>query len=91
MENTLIFDHFKPEELNNISKIESISEMIYEIDEIYFTNYSQTRNEMLKSKIMEIIKILDDNLQNTNICKYILQFVYNSRKQSDFLFSFCIL
>lgn len=77
MENTLIFDHFKKGDLNNIKEIESINQLIEKIDEIYFTNYSSTRNDLLKSAIMEIIKIIDENLQNTNILnKTEISFLY---------------
>lgn len=77
MENILIFDHFNLQDLINISNIEMIKKFIYNIDEIYFTNYSDTRNEMLKNKIMEIIKMLDENLQNCNFLnKTEISFLY---------------
>jgi hypothetical protein len=77
MENSLIFEHFNTNELGSILKIDFIKEMIYEVDNIYFTDYTSTRNEQLKTKIMDLIKLIDDNLQNTNMLNKIeISFLY---------------
>ena len=47
--------------------LESIRKLANSIDEIYFTNYTSNRNDLLKSTIMEIMKLIDENLQNSNI------------------------
>ena len=76
MEN-LIFDHFKLEDLNNLNNLEIIRDLIIEINDIYFTNYSISRNDLLKAKILDIIKHLDQNLQNSNILNKIeISFLY---------------
>ena len=47
------------------------------IDNIYFNDYSNDRGENLKKFIFEIIKIIDENLQNSNILsKNEISFLY---------------
>ncbi len=51
--------------------------MIHKVNNIYFTDFSNMRNEFLKTDIMEAIKIIDYSLQNTNILsKNELAFLY---------------
>jgi len=37
------------------------------VNSLYFTDYSKDRSENLKRIIFDLIKIIDDNLQNSNI------------------------
>jgi hypothetical protein len=77
MENNLIYNHFKLEDLKNISSLERINEISQKIDEVFFFDYSEKRNEVLKEKIIEIIKIIDENLNNTNfLTKQEISFLY---------------
>ena len=77
MENNLIYNHFKLEELKNINNIESIKALIDKINEIYFTIYSNERNDLLLLEINKMIKIIDDNLQNSNqLNKTEISFLY---------------
>ncbi len=51
--------------------------MSHKIDEIYFTDYSQERNDKLNSVIMEAVKLMDLNLQNINgLNKTEISFLY---------------
>ena len=40
---------------------------IEKISEIYYTDFSEKRNDVLKTNIMDLIKIIDEKLQNSNI------------------------
>ena len=44
---------------------------------LYFTDYSKERSENLKNRIFELIKYIDENLQNSNILsKNEMSFLY---------------
>jgi hypothetical protein len=54
-----------------------LKEFIDKVNDIYFTKFSQSRNDLLKTNIMEAIKIIDNSLQNSNILnKNELSFLY---------------
>lgn len=54
--------------------------MIDKVNEIFFTNYSESRNESLKTYIMDAVKIIDNSLQNSNILnKNELAFLYYTK------------
>lgn len=57
-----------------LDEIRSLNE---KINSLYFTDYSNDRSDNLKKLIFEIIKIIDDNLQNSNIlAKNEIAFLY---------------
>lgn len=57
--------------------IEKIKDLSCKIDEIYFTDYSQERNNKLNTPIMEAVKMIDQNLQNINVLnKTEISFLY---------------
>ncbi len=77
MENNLIYNHFRVEDMKNISSLDKINQISQKIDEVFFFDYSEKRNEVLKEKIIEIIKIIDENLNNTNfLTKQEISFLY---------------
>ena len=59
--------YFKIEEFKNLTNVQNIEEKTEKITEIYYTNFAENRNDILKNSIMELIKIIDENLQNSNI------------------------
>ena len=77
MENTLIYNHFKIDLMTNINYLERIKELSKEIDEVYFLDYSHKRNELLKEKIIDLLKLVDENLNNiNNLNKNEISFLY---------------
>jgi hypothetical protein len=51
--------------------------LIERVNDIYFLNFTNSRNELLKNFIMDAIKIIDNSLQNSNILnKNELSFLY---------------
>ena len=53
--------------MKNVKDIPEIESKVQKINEISYTNFSENRNDLLKNLIMELIKIIDENLQNSNI------------------------
>ena len=77
MENKTISNHFDTSTMKNIQDLNSIQELFDKIEEIYFTNYKTERNELLKTSIMSLLKLIDSNLQNSNqLTKEEISFLY---------------
>ena len=75
-----IFGKFKKSQLSSIDKLDLILEFIKKIDEIFYTNYTIERNNLLKEEILSSIKILDEYLSNINqLSKQELSFIYYSK------------
>lgn len=54
-----------------------MKELFDKIEDIYYTNYGNERNNLLKSAIMDLLKIIDFNLQNSNkLDKTEISFLY---------------
>ncbi len=62
-----ITKYFKIEDFKNIKDVNDIESKIQKINQVYYTDFSESRNESLKTIIMDLIKIIDENLQNSNI------------------------
>jgi len=62
-----ITKYFKIEDFKNIKDVNDIESKIHKINQVYYTDFSESRNETLKTLIMDLIKIIDENLQNSNI------------------------
>ena len=78
MEYDSLFSNFDIEKLNQIKNRKNIQSLYEKIEEIYFTNYKTERNELLKTSILELIKIIDDNLQLSNtLSKEEISFLYS--------------
>jgi hypothetical protein len=78
MEYDSLFYNFDIEKLNQIKNLKNIQSLYEKIEEIYFTNYKTERNELLKTSILELIKIIDDNLQLSNtLSKEEISFLYS--------------
>ena len=58
MEYDSLFYNFDIEKLNQIKNLKNIQSLYEKIEEIYFTNYKTERNELLKTSILELIKII---------------------------------
>lgn len=77
MENNVISSHFDTTKMTNIHDLSEIQTLFDKIEEIYFTNYKTDRNELLKSSIMTLLKLIDSNLQNSNqLSKEEISFLY---------------
>ena len=77
MENNVIANHFDTSKMKNISGLSEIKTSFDKIEEIYFTNYKAERNELLKSSILDLLKKIDSNLQNSNqLTKEEISFLY---------------
>lgn len=77
MENKTISNHFDTSTMKNIHDLNSIQELFDKIEEIYFTNYKTERNELLKTSIMSLLKLIDSNLQNSSqLTKEEISFLY---------------
>ena len=78
MEYDSLFSNFDIEKLNQIKNLKNIQSLYEKIEEIYFTNYKTERNELLKTSILELIKIIDENLQLSNtLSKEEISFLYS--------------
>lgn len=64
--NHVLLEQFKKQDFVNISNYEEIESNIELINELHFTYHKSDRNTVLKDKIMQSIKIVDDYLQNMN-------------------------
>lgn len=83
MESASIFEHFKLDEMKNLQNKEEIVKLSDVIEEIYYTNYKAERNELLKTNILNLLKILDENLQQSNsLTKDEISFLYCIKSQS---------
>jgi hypothetical protein len=77
MENNLIYNHFRLEDLKNVASLDKINDISRNIDEVFFFDYSEKRSEILKEKIIEVIKLIDENLNNPNVLtKQEISFLY---------------
>jgi len=64
---TINTKYFKIEEFKNVTNVNEYEIKIEKISEIYYTDFSEKRNDVLKTNIMDLIKIIDEKLQNSNI------------------------
>lgn len=77
MENTLIYNHFNLSEFTNITSLNKITELSDLINDIYYTNYTLSRNDELKNNILFLTKLIDENLQTSNqLSKSEISFLY---------------
>ena len=77
MEGELISNHFNLDSMKNIKNLEEIKKLFNTLEELYYTNYKSERNDILKSTIMDLLKLIDSNLQNSNqLSKEEVSFLY---------------
>lgn len=75
-----ILSRFNKNDLKSLDKLDQIFEGIEEVSLLYYSNYTVDRNKILKDKILEIVKILDDYLSNINqFGKKEMAFIYFSK------------
>ncbi len=78
MESDTLTSNFNLEKMENIKNIKEIESLFAKVEEIYFTNYKSDRNELLKTSILNLIKIINDNLQISNsLTKEEIAFLYS--------------
>jgi len=79
-ENFFLLKRYKAKDLQSIDKLKVIINQIKKVENIFFTNYSEERNKILKEEILGTIKILDEYLINiNNLKKQEISFIYFSK------------
>ena len=77
MENESFEPHFDITKFEHLKNIEELKTLFFKIEELYYTFYKNERNELLQSKISNLIKLVDDHLQNSNqLTKEEISFLY---------------
>ena len=77
MEVSDIFNTFDKEKLKGIQNLNEIINLHEKIENIYFTNYKQERNNLLKDSIFELLKLIDSTLQDGSVLsKYEISCLY---------------
>ena len=75
--NTVLTSHFDVNSMKNVKNMKDILDLFNSVEKVYFTNYEKERNDLLKSQIMSLIKIIDANLQNgSQLSKEEISFLY---------------
>ena len=78
MESETLSSNFNIEKMENIKNIKEIESLFGKVEEIYFTNYKPERNELLKSSILNLIQLINENLQISNsLSKEEISFLYS--------------
>lgn len=74
---SILTNHFNINAMKNIKDMTQILSLFNSIEKVYFTNYMTERNDLLKSQIMSLLKIIDANLQNSShLSKDEISFLY---------------
>ncbi len=83
MENESFEPHFDITKFEHLKNIEELKTLFFKIEELYYTFYKNERNELLQSKISNLIKLVDEHLQNSNqLSKEEISFLYFIKCQS---------
>lgn len=68
---------FSPHKFVNIKNYEEIKTLFFKIEELYYTFYKNERNALLQTNISNLIKLIDEHLQNSNqLSKEEVSFLY---------------
>ena len=77
MENENFESHFDVSKFVNIKNYDEIKKLFLKIEELYYTFYKTERNNLLQTNISNLIKIIDEHLQNSNqLTKEEISFLY---------------
>ena len=77
MENENFSPHFDVTKFVNIKNYEEIKTLFFKIEELYYTFYKNERNALLQTNISNLIKLIDEHLQNSNqLSKEEVSFLY---------------
>ncbi len=77
MENENFESHFDVSKFVNIKNYPEIKALFFKIEDLYYTFYKNERNELLQTNITNLIKLIDEHLQNSNqLSKEEISFLY---------------
>ena len=77
MENENFAPHFDVTKFEHIKNYEELKQLFFKIENLYYTFYKNERNDLLKSNISNLIKLIDQHLQNSNqLSREELSFLY---------------
>jgi hypothetical protein len=77
MENENFEPHFDVSKFVNLKNYKEIKTLFFKIEELYYTFYKNDRNDLLQSNISNLIKLIDEHLQNSNqLSKEEISFLY---------------
>ena len=77
MESENFEPHFDVSKFEHIKNYEELKKLFFKIEEIYYTFYKNERNELLQSNISNLMKLIDEHLQNSNqLSKEEISFLY---------------
>ena len=77
MENENFAPHFDVTKFEHIKNYEELKELFFKIENLYYTFYKNERNELLQKNISNLIKLIDQHLQNSNqLLKEEISFLY---------------
>ena len=77
MENENFAPHFDVTKFEHIKNYEELKQLFFKIEDLYYTFYKNERNELLQSNISNLIKLIDQHLQNSNqLSKEEISFLY---------------
>ena len=69
--------HFDVTKFEHIKNYEELKTLFLKIEDLYYTFYKNERNELLQSNISNLIKLIDEHLQNSNqLSKEEISFLY---------------
>lgn len=69
--------HFDVTKFEHIKNYEELKSLFLKIEDLYYTFYKNERNELLQSNISNLIKLIDEHLQNSNqLSKEEISFLY---------------
>lgn len=77
MENDNFASHFDVTKFEHIKNYDELKQLFLKIEDLYYTFYKNERNELLQSNISNLIKLIDEHLQNSNqLSKEEISFLY---------------